>query len=250
MTEAEPLFNGEMQIKQAGEGLRFSFDAVLLGTFPALQKERKVLDFGCGSGILLLLLAGREPTLRLWGIDRNPELTALAKDNLKSNGLSGEILCGDAMEAAVLFPKSYFDLIISNPPYYPVAGSRIPSDSAVAAARTELFWNQQKMLEQAFLLLQPNGIFTLSFDYARKDELLSLAGETGFFPSRILCLQTKDNKTPKRFLLELKKSPVELQQETLLLYDENGAETPELKRILKVYERTGTVPCGNTHRKS
>ena len=250
MHRKEPLFGGVFGIYQAEKGLRFSLDSVILGAFPFLRKGEKVLDFGCGSGILLLLLAGREGTLRLAGIDRNPDLIALAKENLSNNGLSGEILCGDAMNAATLFPEGCFDLIISNPPYYPVGSCRLPRDSAIAAARTELYWNQQKMLEQAFLLLQPNGSFTLSFDYARKEELLSLAGETGFFPARILDLQTKSKKTSKRFLVELKKIPVELRQETLLLYDESGAETPELKRILKVYDRTGTVSGGNAHRQS
>lgn len=250
MTCGESSRGKELSLLQPGKGLRFSLDSVLLGAFPALTEGLRVLDMGCGSGILLLLLAMREKHLRLWGIDRNPELTALAEENCRRNGIAADILCGDAMKAASIFPGSGFDLIVSNPPYYPVADCRLPRDPAVAAARTELFWNQENMLNQAFRLLTENGAFCLSFPGHRKDEMLALAEKSGFFPFRLWHIQTKKHLAPKRFLLELKKAPAVLREETLLLYDETGAETPEMKRIWKVYDRTGTVPCGNTHRQS
>ena len=36
----------------------------------------------------------------------------------------------------------------------------------------------------------------------------------------------------------------------LVLYEKNGEETPELKRIFEIYHGTGTVSCGDAHRES
>ena len=43
-------------------------DALALGEFAALRRGWRVCDLGTGSGVLLLALAGREPSLTLWGV--------------------------------------------------------------------------------------------------------------------------------------------------------------------------------------
>ena len=66
-------------------------DALALGAFAALRPRWKVCDLGTGSGCLLLMLVGREPTLRLWGVDREAAAVQAAQGNLARNGLEGEI---------------------------------------------------------------------------------------------------------------------------------------------------------------
>ena len=47
-------------------------DALALGAFATLKKGWHVCDLGTGSGCLLLMLAGREPSLSLDGVERDP----------------------------------------------------------------------------------------------------------------------------------------------------------------------------------
>ncbi|MCZ2150661.1 MAG: methyltransferase [Bryobacterales bacterium] len=76
---------------------------------------RRALDLGCGAGTLALLLA--RTAAHVVGTDINPRAVALAKLNASLNGiLNVEFLAGDGF-APVRGER--FDVILSQPPYYP-----------------------------------------------------------------------------------------------------------------------------------
>ena len=79
---------------------------------------KRVLDIGCGSGILSLVAASSGA--RVTSIDINPSAVAATKDNAQLNNLSEQISAreGDLFDSLDLHEGS-FDFIISNPPYYP-----------------------------------------------------------------------------------------------------------------------------------
>jgi release factor glutamine methyltransferase len=79
------------------------------------EKALKILDFGTGSGCLLLALLSEFQAANGTGVDISPEALAVAKENSRDLGLakrSDFIVSrwGDEVTGA-------FDLIISNPPY-------------------------------------------------------------------------------------------------------------------------------------
>ena len=86
-------------------------------------------DLGTGSGALLLLLARRAPDLALSAVERDPLAAQTARDNLAQNNLTGEVITGDLRNR--LLPAGQFDLVVSNPPYFPVntGGSGGPARS-------------------------------------------------------------------------------------------------------------------------
>ena len=97
-------------------------DALALGAFASVKPGWRVCDLGTGSGALLLLLARRTPDLRLAGVEADPLAARTARDNLAANGLPGEIALGDWREAPL--PAGAFDLVVSNPPYFPPGSGR------------------------------------------------------------------------------------------------------------------------------
>ena len=56
----EDLQLGGLRLLQKKGGFRFGMDSVLLADFAEIRKTDTVADFGTGSGILILLLRGRE----------------------------------------------------------------------------------------------------------------------------------------------------------------------------------------------
>jgi SAM-dependent methyltransferase len=76
----------------------------------------RILDLGCGAGTLALLLADRRR--EVIGTDINPRAIALARWNAALNGLDTvEFRQGNLFEPVAT--DQPFDLIVSQPPYYP-----------------------------------------------------------------------------------------------------------------------------------
>ena len=129
-------------------------DALALGEFATVRPRWRVCDLGTGSGALLLLLARRAEGLSLTGVERDPLAARTARDNLAANGLPGELVLGDWREAPL--PAGVFDLVVSNPPYFP-PGSGRGNDPA----RMELHGGLEELCAAAGRLLKNGGRFAL-----------------------------------------------------------------------------------------
>ena len=104
------LSNDPAAVMGAGETT-----AVLYHAARPLAPPRRVLDLGCGAGTLALLLA-RE-SVHVLATDISPRAIAFARFNAAMNGIGNvDFQTGDLYEPAGL---ATFDLIVSQPPYYP-----------------------------------------------------------------------------------------------------------------------------------
>lgn len=108
----------------AGRVLRFETDAgvfsklrldpgtaLLLKALPESFSGR-ALDLGCGWGPVGCCMAARWQHARIALCDVNERAAGLARENLRRNNLSGEVSCGDGLDAV----EGAFDLIAVNPP--------------------------------------------------------------------------------------------------------------------------------------
>ncbi|MCY1404530.1 Ribosomal RNA small subunit methyltransferase C [compost metagenome] len=73
-----------------------------------------VLDFGCGAGVLGAAIKRRYPQSQLTLLDVDAFAAASSRLTLAANGLEGEVICGDGIDAA---PKE-LNAILSNPPFH------------------------------------------------------------------------------------------------------------------------------------
>lgn len=87
--------------------------ALLLSTLQPHMKG-KVLDLGCGAGVLAAALQQQSPKVRLWLCDTHAAAIAASKATFTNNGLQGEIFASNVFSEVT----GRFDLIISNPPFH------------------------------------------------------------------------------------------------------------------------------------
>lgn len=80
----------------------------------AVPYKGKVLDFGCGAGIIATYLGLKTPELRLNCLDVSALAVYATEQTLKRNNLEGNVILSDGMQAV----SGQFDLIISNPPFH------------------------------------------------------------------------------------------------------------------------------------
>ena len=137
---SDTLFQGRLQCRQYRQGYRFSVDAILAAHFSPPVSGQCVLDLGCGSGIIGLIVALLHPDVFVAGLELQDELAALATDNASRNGLSGRfaVTRGNVQSIASLYPPEAFDLVICNPPYRKRLSGRVNQTGQAAIARHEL----------------------------------------------------------------------------------------------------------------
>lgn len=192
MSKLEQL--GPYQLEQRPGVFPLGSDTLALGRFATVRKGWRVCDLGTGSGVLLLMLAAREPQLELFGLDQDPAAAALAQDNLRHNGLEGQIWTGSWSQTP--FPPGSFDLVVSNPPYYAPGSGK--DGGPARMEREEL----DALCRAAARLLRNGGRFALSFPTQRLADLFETMRRWDLEPKRLKLLSHTPTKPPYALLVE------------------------------------------------
>jgi 16S rRNA m(2)G 1207 methyltransferase (EC 2.1.1.52) len=102
---------------------------LLLSTLTPHTKG-KVLDVGCGAGVLAAMLASHSPKVRLTLCDVSAPAVEASRATLAANGFEGEVFASNVFSEV----KGRFDMIISNPPFHD--GLQTSLDAAQTLIRT------------------------------------------------------------------------------------------------------------------
>jgi len=175
------LLDGRLVLRQPKQGHRAGSDAILLAAALPATFAGALADFGAGVGAVGLAAAILRPDLAVTLIEREPELAALAAENIALNELPdrAQVVTADvtALAASGLAPAS-FGCVAMNPPFFsahearpsPVANRRV----AHVADQPLALW-----LKAARRLLKPAGhVAIIHRTEALADILAGLA--TGF----------------------------------------------------------------------
>lgn len=194
-------------------------DAKLLAAFATLRPGWRVLDLGCGVGVLLLLLAERCGRLTLDGVELFGESAALAQENLRRNCLDGTVLHADLRDQAP-FREGHYDLAISNPPYFSHHTGFV-AEGARGMARSELTCTLPELCQAASRRLKSGGRFAVCLRPERLCDLLEAMRGAGIEPKRLRFVQARTEKAPRLVLAEgIRQGGVGLQVEPVLLLEE------------------------------
>lgn len=99
---------------------------LLLENLPLLPEKARVLDFGCGCGIISAFLKVRQPGLELHGSDISALAITACRATLKANLLDATL----HLEGEIGMLPGKFDAIISNPPFH--VGQQVELSTAKA----------------------------------------------------------------------------------------------------------------------
>ncbi|MCD8368222.1 MAG: methyltransferase [Clostridiales bacterium] len=191
---------GRYTLRQRDGLPKLGTDSVRLAQFATLRSGWRVLDLGCGVGVLPLLLAERADSLTLDGIECVPEAVALARENLRENGLAGTILQGDLREPGWL-TEGHYDLAVANPPYFaPETGYVAQGNRGVA--RTELCCTLPELCLAAGKRLKTGGRLAVCIRPERLADLFEAMREAAIEPKRLQLVQASSGHSPRLALVE------------------------------------------------
>jgi tRNA1(Val) A37 N6-methylase TrmN6 len=233
----ETLFGGRLKILQKKKGYRYTIDSILLAHFVELKEEERLLELGAGSGVISLVLAFRNPSIRITGIEIQEGLAGMARRSIALNGLEGrvEIFHGDAGNAGDYAEARSFDVAVFNPPYRKVGSGRVNPREEKALARHEVAGSVTDFLRTARHALKPGGRVCLIYPCSRMVEALHRMRSEKLEPKRLRMVHSSPDSRGDFILVEgLKGGGEELSVLTpLFIYDGAGGYSVELKSLFK-----------------
>jgi len=231
----DEIFQGSLKVIQKRMGYRFSLDPILISHFVQTDKDQRVLDLGTGCGIIAMILAKRNESLKIIGVEVQEELADLAQRNVILNRLSEriEIVHQDMKEIDWPHEKGSFDLVLSNPPFRRPDSGRINPLAQKAVARHEIMTSLEDVVRCADRLVVPRGRLALIYPAFRTAHLFFMLRKWEFEPKRLRTIHSHLKAPAKMVLVEAMKGGGEELEvfPPLILYGKGGEYTREMKEI-------------------
>ncbi|GAA4498592.1 tRNA1(Val) (adenine(37)-N6)-methyltransferase [Pseudaeromonas paramecii] len=209
----------QFHIRQDRCGMKVSTDGVLLGAWTPVDGVRRILDIGTGTGLLALMLAQRTPPdVQIEAVELDPAAAAQAAQNVLDSPWASRIRVHQG--AIQTYDAAPFDLIVCNPPYFPVG--QVASDGARAQARHTHTLSYAELLSAVDRLLTPDGQLALVLPKDWEPSLLAGARQMGFYPNCRWNISPKESKAVNRVLLRLSREELAISTNDMVILSGGG----------------------------
>ena len=186
-----------MFLYQPTSGYCYNSDSIFLYNFiSSFNPKGKLLDVGCGVGILSLLLS-RDFALETSIIDTQESMLRYAKHNYKINGLKAKKYLGDFLSFKT---DERYDYIISNPPFY-ADGVQQSTHTHLNIARYAEHLPIEAFIKRVKTFLKPKGWFIFCYDAKQMDVLLYHLKDNAINPEKIQFVHSKIDKSSKLVMI-------------------------------------------------
>lgn len=226
----------DYKIIQDKNGFCFGIDAVLLGNYVKGRQKDIVVDLGTGTGVIPLIVEGKQGVKKIYGIEIQEEVAEMAKRTISMNKLEEkiEILNIDLNNITDYIGLESVDIVTSNPPYMSVEEGFQNENNAKSISRHEIKCNIDQVCQAASKVLRFHGKFYMVHRPSRLVDIFVAMRSNNVEPKKIKFIYPKLGKKPNLVLIQGTKggNPEILTEEPLIVYNEDGKYTDE---VLKIY---------------
>ena len=246
----EELGIGKLKVVQNPDYFCFGTDSVLLANFVKSTKTTNViLDFCTGSAVIPFIVSAKQKCSRIFAVELQREMLALAKEGIEINKLENKIvpLHLDLKDykkiQKALMEEGYkdtVDILTVNPPYKKEGTGIKNEDSVKQIARHEIKCTLEDIFLSANKLVKDLGKLYMVHKPERLAEIIYTAKEYGFEAKRIKLVEPKRGMKPSIALFEFSKygKPEVIIEPVLVEYNEDGTYTEEMMKIYNVPDET------------
>lgn len=194
----------QFTIDQSLCAMKVGTDGVTLGAVADVENSRRVLDIGCGTGLLCLMTAQRNGTAEIVGIDIDEDAVRGATQNCEASKWSHRItIVGKSLQEFIKTAPSAFDKIITNPPYFEDSLKAPKANRTLARHTDSLPFSE--LSSSASTLLSENGSLSIILPTDAHDKFEKIASEYGLFLRKKTLVYPKPGAEVKRVVGEFVK---------------------------------------------
>ena len=193
-----------LTLRQDDRFFKLGQDSVLLSSFARPRRNAKVLDLGCGTGALSLLIY--RPDLKITGLELQEGALDLFRQSIADNGVDNiTALHGDLRQIRTLLPHGSMDYVICNPPYFDRnAGKNAPSPEK-RTARQDACCTVEDIAVASSFVLHTGGKAAFVFRPERMWTLLEALSRVRLVPKRLRFVHQNALASPSAVLVECRK---------------------------------------------
>lgn len=212
--------------------MKVGTDGVLIGAWGAVG-ETRMLDIGCGSGLISIMAAQRTTFLHIDAIDIEENAIKQSEINVTMCPWSERISIHHTTVQEFNPPYKY-DFIISNPPYFINSLKEGKDARAIARHSNTLPYNElAKSVER---LLTENGIFSVIFPYLEANIFIVEATKYSLYCIKRVDIKGTATRNTKRVMLQFARSRKEIINEELIIEDDTRHHyTQKYKELTKEF---------------
>jgi tRNA1Val (adenine37-N6)-methyltransferase len=211
--------------------MKVGTDGVLLGAWADISNAQRILDVGCGSGLIALMLAQRSQ-VRIDAIDLDENAYRQTIRNIELSPFHQQVkaIQGDFLD---YHPNYHYDLIVSNPPFF--VDSLKPPDGQRALARHTDDLPFDRLMEHSSKQLSDRGRLSLIFPVSEWDVIQSAAESYGLCLRRKTVVRPIENRPPKRILVEYSKHKGNVSENELVIEQAPKIYSEEFIALMEDY---------------
>lgn len=222
---------GPLKLYQPVNGPRVNMDTIILASWVKARYHATILEAGCASGAISLLLSLRYPEAEITGIDIQAELIDLAQENAEINALPVKFLCQDLRD----FSGTNYDILVCNPPYSASSSGHVSENPSRGISRHDGTLTPIDLARSAVRILKSRGRLFTIFTSDRLDVFLSAMRENHMLPKKLRPIYPTEGIKSGVFLLECVKYGGEgmILLPPMYIRDSSGNYTQELESAYK-----------------
>jgi tRNA1Val (adenine37-N6)-methyltransferase len=187
----------EFSIIQEKSAMKVGTDGVLLGCWVTCEKANNILDIGCGTGLITLMLGQRNLSSNVIGIEIDKIASKEAQSNISNSDWEERIeIKHTSLQRFTLHSK--FDLIVSNPPFFPQNKSQQSRD----IARHTNTLSFEDLIDNAAKMLEEKGIFSVIIPKHSEEYFCKIAAIHKLYCNRVCNVKGNEASQVKRVIME------------------------------------------------
>ena len=193
----------QFRVQQDRCAMKITTDAVLLGALADFKSPKEILDIGTGTGVIALMLAQRFPESKVTALEIDLAAAVQATENFKESPFSTRLTL-QPIALQDFSAKASFDLIVSNPPYFPDHLKSSDAKRNLALHSDSLCF--EDLLSHASQLLTSSGEFWAILPPRQMRDFCMLAEEVSLYPNLKIQIRNSENKPIHREIAAFSKT--------------------------------------------